>query len=251
MLIIFYDVIETVLPLYKHAVDNYDMNVVKVVTYRNNTRRDLNKVVRQYVFGDDKAQQQFVIGDLLMFQDSYSVADLDEMISNSFEIQVTNVESLDEQYSIWQLEFIHESKPVTIKVLDNSEIKRHAADVSNLFNYAKGLPFGTEERSDALSKAWELKNRYAPVDYSYAITSHKSQGSTYNTVIVDELDIMCVNMTSNKAKSQSIYTAITRAAITCIVVDGQRSDESLSKAVELSMSKLQVQKELSFVEPEV
>ena len=35
-----------------------------------------------------------------------------------------------------------------------------------------------------------LKLQYNKIDYAYAITSHKSQGSTYDIVIVDEKDIM-------------------------------------------------------------
>ena len=57
----------------------------------------------------------------------------------------------------------------------------------------------------------DIQNRYAKIDYGYAITSHKSQGSTYDTVIVDENDINSVNKTSNGNKSESIYTALTRA----------------------------------------
>ena len=230
------EVIETFLPLYQYAIDNKDMNVIKTVTYRNDTRREINELVRTLIFGFEKAP--YVVGDLLMFQDNYSVSGLDEPISNSFEIQVTNVEFDIDQYKVWKLEFIHESKPCSILVLDSSEIKRHAADVTKKFDYAKSLPFGTEERADALGEAWGLKNRYAPIDYAYAITSHKSQGSTYNTVIVDERDIRSVTMINNKAKSQSMYTALTRASTTCVVIDGQVPDESLYAALNLSKNAL-------------
>ncbi len=232
------EVIESILPLYRYAVDRHDMNVIKMVTYRNETRRRINELVRIYIFGKAAAADQFTVGDLLMFHDNFSVADFDEPISNSFEIQINKAAEVNEEYKVWQLDFIYESKPASIKVLCKTEVRRHAAEVSWRFEYAKTLPFGTEERSDALTKAWELKSRYAPIDYAYAITSHKSQGSTYNTVIVDERDIMSVSMTTNRGKSQSMYTAITRASTTCIVIDGQEADESLAAAVELSIKKL-------------
>lgn len=232
-----YDILETVLPLYKKAVEDKNMNIVKTVTYRNETRRRINEFVREYIFGP-AAAQEYVIGDLLMFQDNYQLSGLDEPISNSFEIQVTGVSHKEDDYKVWVLEFIHEEKPTFIEVLHHSEVKRHAAEVSRLFEIAKRLPSRSDERREALNKAWGLKRRYAPVEHAYAITSHKSQGSTYNTVIVDERDIMSVTMISNKEKSQSMYTALTRAAVSCIVVDGQPTDEKLNMAVELSKSSI-------------
>ena len=59
---------------------------------------------------------------------------------------------------------------------------------------------------------------FAEIDYSYAITSHKSQGSTYDNVIVDLKDIYGVGATSAKSKSRSVYTAITRAKNTAILI---------------------------------
>lgn len=236
-----YEVIETFLPLYKYAVEKSNMDVIKMVTYRNETRRSMNELIREYIFGKEAASDQFTMGDLLMFQDNFSIPDFDEPVSNSFEIQINRASSLEEQFKVWVIDFIFESKPVSIKVLDKTEVKRHGAEVSRLFEYAKKLPNKTQARTDALSKAWSLKNRYAPIDYAYAITSHKSQGSTYNTVIVDERDIMTVSMTTNKSKSQSMYTAITRSSTTCVIIDGKHQcEESLARALKLSTEKLNI-----------
>lgn len=229
-----YEVIETVLPLYKKAVDTGNMNIIKTVTYRNNSRKHVNSLVRSYLFGIRESATQYLKGDLLMFNDNFTIEHKLEPISNSFEIQITSAEPQSREYKVWELSFIYESKPTSVFALDETEIKRHAADVTAKFEYAKKLPFG-EERKEALSQAWGLKNRYAPVEYAYAITSHKSQGSTYNTVIVDEMDIMSVKPISNKQKSQSMYTALTRASTTCIVIDGQAIDEvALNEAIKFS-----------------
>jgi hypothetical protein len=48
------------------------------------------------------------------------------------------------------------------------------------------------------------------VDYAYAVTSHKSQGSTYNHTFVDELDISSVSMANRKDLVHSLYTAVSR-----------------------------------------
>lgn len=233
-----FEIIDQVMPLYEYCVKTGRHDVIKTVSYRNNIRTSVNIAVRDALWGE-KSCQQIVEGDLLMFQDNYNIDGFDEPISNSYEVQATATgQSIHEKYKIWEVEFIYETKPVTVKVLDHSEVKIHAADVKALFEIAKRLPWGTTERSDALADAWGLKNRYAPLDYAYAITSHKSQGSTYNTVIVDERDIMSVSMIDNKEKSQSMYTAITRASTCCIVLDGQKIDCTLQQAISLAQTKL-------------
>ena len=62
-----------------------------------------------------------------------------------------------------------------------------------------------------MSFAWEEKKKYANIDYAYALTSHKSQGSTYDFVVVHETDILGLKSISNITKSRSLYTALTRA----------------------------------------
>jgi hypothetical protein len=229
------DTIDKNMDQYQEAIKTGDTNIIKTVVYRNATRQMINATVRFNLFGPGSRTSQFLPNDMLMFQDNFSVDELDEPISNSFEIQINQVEPLnppnvsnDKDFSIWdgpiikykcfRLHFIMDGLPIRILALDNSEVKRHAADVNKLFTYAKSLKWGTVERSEALARAWSLKKQFAPVDYGYAITSHKCQGSTYQTVIVDERDIMSVTMTSTKAKSQSMYTAITRASHRCIIV---------------------------------
>lgn len=232
-----YEVIEAALPLYKLAVERKDMNIVKTVTYRNETRREINNLVREHTFGSE-ASTEYLPGDLLMFQDNYEMSGSDDPISNSFEIQVISAVPKKEKYNVWVIEFVYEEKPAFIEVLDSSEVKNHAAEVSRLFEIAKKMKPGSEDRKQALGRAWGLKKKYAPVEYAYAITSHKSQGSTYNTVIVDERDIMSVSMTTNKSKSQSMYTALTRSSCTCIVVDGQNTGDKVNEAINYSLSKI-------------
>lgn len=60
---------------------------------------------------------------------------------------------------------------------------------------------------------------YIDAKLSYAITTHKAQGSTYDISVVDVSDINGVQSISDKTKSQSIYTAITRASDRVILRD--------------------------------
>jgi len=231
------EVIDEALPLFQKAVETKDGKIIKVVSYRRDARIKTNDYIRKKLFGIQQAANQFVVGDILAFSDNYTINELKESLSNGTQIQVTKVERLSQTYELWKLHFLHESRPASVLALDNSEIERHAQDIDNLFLYAQTLH--GEKRASALSDAWGLKRRFAPVEYAYAVTSHKSQGSTFNTVIVDETDIMTVGPISNRTKSQSLYVAITRAAVTSIIIDGtEGQEEFLHQALELSKSKI-------------
>lgn len=233
------NIIEKIMPLYKYAVENNLTDVIKTVSYRNNARKAVNDAVRLALFGEDSYDNQIMTGDLLMFQDNYMVQGFEEPLSNALEVQALSAyESVHENYKIWQVEFVFEKKPISVMVLDQSELKKHSNDVQRLFEIAKKLPWGSWERSTALSEAWELKDRYAPLEHAYAITSHKAQGSTYNCVIVNETDIMSVTKISNQEKSQSMYVAVSRAETTCIILDGQTPGHSLQYSISLVQTKL-------------
>jgi hypothetical protein len=73
----------------------------------------------------------------------------------------------------------------------------------------------------ALNDYLEYLKRYAPISQDYAVTSHKSQGSTYNTVIVDEVDIYNVKALTPKVRSNSMYTGITRAKNNVLIVSNR------------------------------
>lgn len=57
---------------------------------------------------------------------------------------------------------------------------------------------------------WELKKSFHNINYCYAITIHKSQGSTFNNVFVDIPDI-CRNF-DDAERNKLLYVAVTRAS---------------------------------------
>eukprot|EP00122_Pirum_gemmata_P021650 Pgem_evm2s20157 len=74
----------------------------------------------------------------------------------------------------------------------------------------------TTETWDKFYKMYYLF--FPPMDFAYSLTVHKSQGSTYNTVLLDANDLfsVCRNNYSNDEKEEHLrkclYTAGTRAA---------------------------------------
>lgn len=53
---------------------------------------------------------------------------------------------------------------------------------------------------------------FADISYGYAITTHKSQGSTYVVIYVTAANILGCVKVNNIVKSKSLYTAVTRAS---------------------------------------
>jgi len=246
------DILKTVVEEFKTSVFDNNPNNIKIVSYRNDTRKSLNAKLRKEIFGED-SDNQFLKGDLIMFTNNYKV-DRFTTISNSYETQVNDTKKdVYNGYNVWRIGFNAETSSVNesgkwdqvyVKVLASEDIAKFNSALNELKNNALSKPKKSKEAASAWREFYALKDMFAPVDYGYAITSHKSQGSTYNTVIVDSQDIMSVKPISAKTKSQAIYTALTRAKYTTIVVNGinetntNNVEEALAKGDKDFQSKL-------------
>ena len=58
-------------------------------------------------------------------------------------------------------------------------------------------------------KAWGLRKAFAPLRHAYAITTHKSQGSTFDVVVVDFDDL--AKMRSTFDRNRALYVACTQS----------------------------------------
>lgn len=67
-----------------------------------------------------------------------------------------------------------------------------------------------EDAKAASTNAWGLRKAFAPLRHAYALTAHKSQGSTFDTAIVDLQDLH--KMRSAFQFNRAMYVAATRAS---------------------------------------
>lgn len=67
-----------------------------------------------------------------------------------------------------------------------------------------------ERRRELIKQAWALKNAFAPLRHVYAMTVHKSQGSTLHTTLVDLDDVS--RITDDFSYNRALYVAVTRAS---------------------------------------
>lgn len=219
------EVLNSVIKAVKNAVEKGLTNHVKIVTYHVNEKTELNQKIHEALFGKDSDYSK---GDFIILNQPYDVS-LYVSMENSTEMQITGIKDIEEDENgihILSIETngsaygVHdgtERKNCTIQVVSRNDIAKYNQKLQEMANEAKRQMNGAY-KGQLWRQFWEYKGRYADVDFGYAITAHKSQGSTYDIVVVDEKDIMGTTATSNQEKSELIYTALTRPRKTAIVI---------------------------------
>lgn len=219
------EVLNSVIKAVKNAVEKGLTNHVKIVTYHVNEKTELNQKIHEALFGKDSDYSK---GDMLILNSPYDLPDVNATMENSSEIQIKSIQDTDvDEFGAHTLYLEtngtaytrtgNEQKDCVIQVVSRNDIGLYNQKLQELASYAKRQT-NRALKKQAWSDFWEYKGRYADVDFGYAITAHKSQGSTYDIVVVDEKDIMGTTATSNQEKSELIYTALTRPRKTAIVI---------------------------------
>lgn len=213
--------------------------------WTNKVRREFNKRARCVIYGDDVPD--FMAGDQLVTLKAYEVGGRILLSNNAYVdvvqaefTSVAPVEELDFSYECWRLQLEGFG---CIYVLADAEAKRFKKDVTELGKEVKaandkanaaydfaleqvmaGLKVSREEAQghrlviaaqQQVSQArdrWRdeyfaLKDFFAEVDFSYAVTIHKSQGSTYEKVFIHN-----DYLRAREELLQLLYVAVTRAA---------------------------------------
>lgn len=219
------EILNSVIKAVKNAVEKGLTNHVKIVTYHVNEKTELNQKIHEALFGKDSDYSK---GDMLILNSPYDLPDVNATMENSSEIQIKSIQDTDvDEFGVHTLYLEtngtaytrtgNEQKGCVIQVVSRNDIGLYNQKLQELASYAKRQT-NRALKKQAWSNFWEYKGRYADVDFGYAITAHKSQGSTYDIVVVDEKDIMGTTATSNQEKSELIYTALTRPRKTAIVI---------------------------------
>lgn len=157
--------------------------------------------------------------DIIKFMNE-SISKLNENMK-TFKIYELGIHKLDSN-KVYKIKTIHDS---TIKeydkVTDDAMIKiiDIKTSVFKLINDTKSENIAKcdmiaelEKKINSLWKAWHMImfEPFAQLNYGYAITVHKSQGSTFDNVFIDMNDILANKKITETKKC--LYTAITRCA---------------------------------------
>jgi exodeoxyribonuclease-5 len=184
-----------------------DATHARMLAYRNKTVRRYNREIRSARYGGDA--DRFVEGEWLVGTETW-FHDGVQRLTNSEEVRVktATVETFEaddqSEWTVWELKVRTPGRGLTrtIHVLHEDEFER----------YENALERRREKAQDDAS-AWdrffELRERFARVDYAYATTVHRAQGSTYDTVFVDHRDL---RVCRGEEREALLYVAVTRPA---------------------------------------
>lgn len=186
-------------------------NDAKAIAWRNVTVDALNKLIRARIFPE--ATAPWLVGDRVLFASPARDLEDKPMTATDDEGEITRTsEGWHPEYGdfkIWNLTIVlDDSRLVIARVLHADSAQLFADRLSRLADSAR-----LDRRAWRLY--WEFKDAFHTLKYAYAITAHRSQGSTYQQCFVDYRDIL-INRTKAEAM-RCLYVAATRAKTSLVL----------------------------------
>lgn len=174
-------------------------NNARMLCWTNKRVEWWNKKLREVDYGY-KPDEPYTEGDILIANEPVEMND-EIVMMNSEEGTILEVE---ERNDAWKITLKKETGGRCRVRIVKEEYKQN---LKNDLNKAR--------RNKNWSKFWALKGKYHDVRHAYALTVHKSQGSTFTKVFMDSGDI-----SKNRdilERNQLIYVAMTRASNKVII----------------------------------
>lgn len=183
-----------------------DPDDARVVAWTNKRVEFFNSIIRKKIWGA-AAKEEYIVGDIVMV--ASPVVDDMGMVLLSIDEEGTITSREVVEHSVYKnlkcvkLRVKFDVGPRTLHVIDPDSEYDLMVELSRLADAARKPKCGF-----LWSKFWALKNAFNSIRYAYAITSHRSQGSSFNEVFVDTSDIL-KNRNRNEAL-RCLYVACTR-----------------------------------------
>jgi exodeoxyribonuclease-5 len=182
-----------------------DSSKAKVIAWRNVRVAEYNDLIRRAIFGGRSAVERYIVGDRVIAtapckrgEDQLLATD-DEAI---VEDVITTTHPFHPEYTAYELKCRTELGK-TIRL-----IVPHPLSEAKWEDDCQQLAFAAKSNGKMWKKFWELKDCFHEIKYGYAITAHRAQGSTYETVFVDYQDILLNR--NRKEAFQCLYVATSR-----------------------------------------
>lgn len=210
--------IETNPPVYRHSkadwlnaieanLDLFKSGDAKVIAWRNVTVDAHNSYIRKLIFGQDARFNPWLPGDKVVA--TGMLKDLEEKVIMRTDEEATIIEAVVgthpfyPEVEIYNLFVTDErGKRLTLRTPTSQGQFRLNNQLNELSAIAKkGQKWKWRE-------FWAMKEAFHEIRHSYAITSHRSQGSSYLKVFIDLEDIM---LNRNRSEAfRSLYVSCTR-----------------------------------------
>jgi exodeoxyribonuclease-5 len=178
----------------------------KVIAWRNVTVDQFNRVIRSRIFPDAWHERPWLEGDRVLF--SAPAEDLEDK-----PIAKTDDEGTVQKVAaaFHPLYTGYKTFELSLTMDDNSTVLAHVLHPDSQRDYERRCAELAEAARAERRKwrlFWEFKEAFHQLKYGYAITAHRSQGSTYETAFVNYRDIL-INKDRGEAL-RCLYVACTR-----------------------------------------
>ncbi len=190
-----------------------DGSLGKVIAWRNARVDEYNDLIRYAIFGGAASRGYYLAGDRIIAASPCKKTDDETLLATDDEAIVESTIDCQHpfapEYKAIELRCRNESnKQIRLLVIHPESLEKYNDDCTILAHNAKSNP-------RLWKKFWEQKDLFHEIKYAYAITAHRSQGSTYQTVFVDTPDIL--GNRNRKEAFQCLYVACSRPTTRLIV----------------------------------
>lgn len=211
-----------------------DSNFVRGIAYTNRAIDAMNIHIRRKLF-NTKDLNEYMIGENLIV-DSPVVEKITSKVSKIVysvgeRLRVLFVNQFKDSeygYRVWELRVVNYEEASddqvtrTLRVIHKDDMDYYDAALTELAQLSKekelkmmngkdGKPRPMYTKFEAWKDYFAFKDQYSWVKYSYAMTTHKSQGSTVERVYVVERDLNKLSW-NDEERNKLKYVAFTRAS---------------------------------------
>jgi exodeoxyribonuclease-5 len=202
--------------LFNSPAFKLDSDFCKVIAWTNKTVGTMNNVIRTLIYGKDK--KKIMVGEKLLANspiimlknivfttnDEFEVVSIEVKSLKRYDFDIDYYKCRVKQETTYGGAALHK----TIHVLheDGEDVYNNICTI--LKDQALEAPRGSKEASAAWKNYYSFQQEFANVAYNYAITVHKSQGSTYDRCFVVTSDI--TRNRNVRERNRLMYTALSR-----------------------------------------
>jgi ATP-dependent exoDNAse (exonuclease V) alpha subunit len=240
-----------ILPMFGSMEYQKDSDYIKLITYTNASVKAWNKRIRDARYGalpSDLANigvhatlQPIIEGDILFAYNTVTIDRTDILIENSSDYIVKKVQegTTSAGVDVWvvQLRSVDENIKSEINIVRPEGMQAFLAKFNRLLNVALGM--SGQGRKFAWKNYYDFKSQHLlmedvkdasgkliakkDIDYGYAISTHKSQGSTFVNVAVSENNLDTNRNTEERNKLK--YVAFSRPTDRAFVLSNKTITE--------------------------
>lgn len=186
----------------------------RALAWRNRRVADINAIVHDALH--PSCRTPFAPGErvyaLAEFQASDAESGASRRVFNSEELTVVGMDDGEHHgFAAWKALLMREGGEIVCAYVPRKpdELRHHLTALWAQYRAAKAKNEYAKARTLSGS-AWAIQRAFAPIAHAYAMTVHKSQGSTFDTALIDWQDAS--RQRDDYEFNRMIYVAMTRAA---------------------------------------